>query len=275
MRWQNRPQSDNIIDQRATSGGSRPVRLGLGGIIFIGVALYALGGDPQAILQALSGQLSNIQVQSQSGSGGPVSQFDNEESKGVVSATLASLEKTWGGIFRQNGREYQVAPLVLFRGATETACGLGQTASGPFYCPADGRVYLDLGFMDELKALGGRGDFALAYVVAHEIGHHVQTLINPSKMRSQRSAEESVATELQADCLAGLWGHFAAKEGDFIEEGDIEEGLKAAAAVGDDHIQRATTGVVRPESFTHGSSQQRVAAFTRGFKSGDLGACSG
>lgn len=274
MRWRNRPQSDNVIDQRASGPRSTKTQLGVGSLLLIGVAMYALGGDPQAILQALSGQINNAVQQSPSGGQGSYSQFDTDDSKGLVSATLASLEQTWGSIFRHNGREYLAAPLVLFRGATDTACGLGQTASGPFYCPADGRVYLDLGFMDELRALGGHGDFALAYVVAHEIGHHVQTLIDPGRMGSRMNKEDSVKTELQADCFAGIWGHFAVQEGDFIEEGDIEEGLNAAAAVGDDHIQRTTTGVVRPESFTHGSSQQRVAAFRRGFEGGRLGDCN-
>jgi hypothetical protein len=248
--------------------------MGIGTLLVVGIAEFALGGDPKMILSLLQTEMQKGQ-QGYSGSTRPVNTaFDNDDTKGVVGATLADLEDRWTELFAQKGARYQPAPLVLFRGGTNTGCGYGETAAGPFYCPLDKSVYLDLNFMDELQKLGGQGDFGLAYVVAHEVGHHVQNLISPDKMRARKSQQDSVATELQADCFAGVWAHFANKQRDFIEAGDIEEGLKTAAAVGDDHIQRSTTGRVHPESFTHGTSQQRIAAFSAGFQSGRLESCS-
>ena len=238
----------------------------------LGVVVYLLGGDPRAVLSLLQGELAQ-QVSSPGGVQMPRSNFDSNETKGLVSVTLADLEDRWGAIFQQLGRSYTATPLVLFRDGTDTACGFGRRASGPFYCPADRQVYLDLSFMDELIALGGKGDFSLAYVVAHEVGHHVQNLLSPERMRGRNDQREAVAIELQADCYAGVWAHYANKERDFIEPGDIQEGLQTAAAVGDDHIQRSAGQVVSPESFTHGSSEQRQRAFMRGFDSGDIGRC--
>jgi predicted metalloprotease len=245
----------------------------LGSIVVVALAVFALGGDPKMILSLLANQMQ----QSAMPGGAPTqpqSVYDSEESKGLVSVTLADLEDRWTELFRRAGSRYTPAPLVLFRGSTSTGCGHGETASGPFYCPADGRVYLDLSFMDDLLRLGGKGDFSLAYVVAHEVGHHIQNLLNPQKMRGRKSQAESIGIELQADCFAGVWAHYANQERDFLEPGDIEEAIQTAAAVGDDHIQRSAGRSVSPESFTHGTSQQRMQAFSVGFRSGQMNSCS-
>lgn len=282
MRWSGRRQSDNVIDQRASgasSGGFRVPggrragpKIGLGGVVALGLMIYLLGGDPRAVLSLLQGELQQ-QATAPMSPRGPQSAFDSDESKGLVSVTLADLEDRWEQVFQKLGRSYVPTPLVLFRGSTDTACGMGQRASGPFYCPADRRVYLDLSFMDDLLKLGGKGDFSLAYVVAHEVGHHVQTLLHPERMRRKSDQRESIAIELQADCYAGLWAHHANQQRDFLEQGDIEEGLATAAAVGDDHIQRSSGHTVSPESFTHGTSEQRQQAFLVGFRSGDIASC--
>jgi predicted metalloprotease len=278
MKWQGRRQSDNIIDAREGSGPRRRMgaapKMGLGSIVILGLAVFALGGDPRIILSLLQNQMQQGAGMPPQSSMGPQSSHDSDDSKGLVSVTLADLEDKWGKMFQQRGARYQPAPLVLFRGGTDTGCGYGQTASGPFYCPADGRVYLDLSFMDDLNRLGGEGDFALAYVVAHEVGHHVQNLLNPNKMRSKKSQSESIGIELQADCFAGVWAHHANNERDFLEPGDIEEAITTAAAVGDDHIQRSAGRSVSPESFTHGTSEQRQKAFAVGFQSGRMESCS-
>jgi uncharacterized protein len=272
MKWIGRRQSDYVEDQRESSTGRGRAGIGIGSLVVVGLALYALGGDPQTIISILQSQIEQSPM-AYTQSSGPTSDFDSAESKTLVSVTLASLEDSWSRNFQERGAQYQPAPLVLYRGGTDTGCGFGQSATGPFYCPLDGKVYLDLGFMDDLVRLGGSGDFALAYVIAHEVGHHVQTLINPRRMRSQKSQAESIATELQADCYAGVWAFAASKELDFLEPGDLEEGLQAAAAVGDDHIQRSAGQMVSPESFSHGSSAQREEAFRMGFESGRMEAC--
>lgn len=277
MKWSGRRQSDYVIDQRGSSNAPRrrgAVPMGLGSVVFLALAVFALGGDPKTILTLLANQMEQSAMPGASAPVGARSAFDSEESKGLVSVTLADLEDRWTRLFQQRGASYTPAPLVLFRGSTSTGCGYGETASGPFYCPADGRVYLDLGFMEDLMRLGGKGDFSLAYVVAHEVGHHVQNLLNPSKMRGRKSQAESIAIELQADCFAGVWAHYADQERDFLESGDIEEGLQTAAAVGDDHIQRSAGASVSPESFTHGTSQQRMQAFSQGYRSGQMTSCS-
>lgn len=238
----------------------------------LGLVVYFLGGDPRIVLSLLQGQMTQ-QVGMPSQGQMPRSNFDSDDTKGLVSVTLADLEDRWQKIFQSLGRRYTQTPLVLFRGATDTACGLGQRASGPFYCPADKRVYLDLSFMDDLLKLGGKGDFSLAYVVAHEVGHHVQTLLDPQRMRGRSNQSDAIAIELQADCYAGLWAHYANQERDFLEPGDIQEGLATAAAVGDDHIQRSAGQAVSPESFSHGTSEQRQQAFMQGFRSGDIRGC--
>ena len=247
--------------------------MSLGAIVVLGIAVFALGGDPQAILALLSDQM-NQPGMTTSAPSAPQSDFDSDDSKGLVSVTLADLEDRWSQIFQERGAQYTPTPLVLFRGGTSTGCGLGETASGPFYCPLDGKVYLDLSFMDDLLKLGGKGDFSLAYVVAHEVGHHVQNLMNPQKMRARKSQSESVGIELQADCFAGVWAHHANSERDFIEPGDIDEALATAAAVGDDHIQRSSGRAVSPETFTHGSSEQRKKAFLVGFRTGVIDNCT-
>jgi predicted metalloprotease len=279
MKWSGRKQSDNVIDRRESSGAGMPTsrrgtgpKLGLGGVVALGLVVYFLGGDPRIVLSLLQGQMTQ-QVGMPSQGQMPPSNFDSDDTKGLVSVTLADLEDRWQKIFQSLGRRYTQTPLVLFRGATDTACGLGQRASGPFYCPADKRVYLDLSFMDDLLKLGGKGDFSLAYVVAHEVGHHVQTLLDPQRMRGRSNQSDAIAIELQADCYAGLWAHYANQERDFLEPGDIQEGLATAAAVGDDHIQRSAGQAVSPESFSHGTSEQRQQAFMQGFRSGDIRGC--
>jgi predicted metalloprotease len=205
---------------------------------------------------------------------------EEEELVDFVSAVLDSVQVAWTGLLPRVGRPYEAANLVLFRGAIESACGFAQSATGPFYCPADRKVYIDLSFYDDLRTrFGAPGDFAQAYVLAHEIGHHVQTLLGiDRRVRELQQAQPrlrnqySVAMELQADCLAGVWGHTAARKG-MLERGDIEEGLQAAAAIGDDRIQRQTTGYVTPDSFTHGSSEQRMFWLRRGLETGDPDAC--
>jgi predicted metalloprotease len=195
-----------------------------------------------------------------------------EELKGFVSTVLASTEDTWHEIFRERGALYEEPKLVLFSGAVESGCGFAQSAMGPFYCPADRRVYIDLSFLSDLKTrFGAPGDFAQAYVIAHEVGHHIQNITD--KMRGDRSNAASVRAELQADCLAGVWAMRANAKRKILEPGDVEEGLAAAAAVGDDRLQKRSQGYVVPESFTHGSSAQRVAAFKRGLESGTVSAC--
>jgi predicted metalloprotease len=275
MKWQGRRQSENVIDRRSQGAGVRRAGAGgVGALLVVGLTMYLLGADPQAIVASLQNELQQSAGSAKQQPQNAVTAYDSEETKGLVGATLASLEDHWTEIFRRNNATYSAAPLVLFRGGTDTGCGYGQTASGPFYCPADHTVYLDLNFMDELVKLGGRGDFGLAYVVAHEVGHHVQTLLDPRRMGGRKGQQESIATELQADCYAGVWAHYANNQRGFIETGDIEEGLKTAAAVGDDHIQRSMTGRVSPESFSHGTSEQRVQAFNVGFRTGRVDACA-
>jgi predicted metalloprotease len=275
MKLGGKRESDYVIDQRGAGGGSRrrvAAPMGLGSVVVVAIAVFVLGGDPKVILSLLQNQMQQSASPGMPPSG-PQSVHDSEESKKLVSVTLADLEDRWTRIFQQAGSRYTPSPLVLFRGGTNTGCGFGETASGPFYCPADGRVYLDLSFMEDLLRLGGKGDFSLAYVVAHEVGHHIQTLMSPEKMRSRKSQAESIGIELQADCFAGIWAHYANQERDFLEPGDIEEGLATAAAVGDDHIQKSAGRRVSPESFTHGTSEQRMQAFMVGFRSGQVSSC--
>jgi predicted metalloprotease len=214
---------------------------------------------------------------------GPLKQSAEEKTLvDFVSVVLADTEDTWHQLFRQMGSEYEEPNLVLFRGATKTACGFGQAAMGPFYCPADHKVYIDLSFYSDLKTrFKAPGDFAQAYVIAHEVGHHVQTLLGISEkvQRAKRSLNEiegnklSVRQELQADCFAGIWAYHAERSRQLLESGDIEEGLNAASAIGDDRLQKQSQGYVSPDSFTHGSSAQRVKWFKIGFKQGDLKQC--
>ena len=273
MRWESGRRSENIEDRR---GMRMPGGLAGGGIGVVVIALIAMffGVDPSVILQdAGSPQPSQT--------GAPVDPA-GDRVKDFVSVVLADTEDTWSEIFRRGGAQYEVPRLVLFSGAVQSACGFAQAAVGPFYCSGDRKVYLDLDFFQTLeKRLGAKGDFAQAYVIAHEIGHHVQNQLGISSKVAQagerRGKEQanrlSVRQELQADCFAGIWANHANRSRQVLEAGDVEEGLNAASAIGDDKLQMQARGYVAPESFTHGSSEQRVAWFRRGLESGELSAC--
>ncbi len=277
MRTEGRRRSSNIDDRRG-SGGRRGLAIGggLGGLVLVLIASF-LGIDPGDILPQGGAPTAGVEQS------GPYQESPREaQMRETAEVTLADTEETWGRIFREAGYTYREPTMVFFSGLDQSACGTAQSAMGPFYCPLDQRVYIDLGFFDELaRRFGAPGDFAQAYVIAHEVGHHVQTLLGISErvqgMRqraSQTDANElSVRMELQADCFAGVWAHFAATERNLLEEGDIEEGLRAAAAVGDDTIQRQTQGRVVPESFTHGSAEQRMSWFRKGLETGDEDQC--
>lgn len=273
MRWRDRRQSDNIEDRRGFGGRGMAIGGGLGGLIVLVVALL-LGADPQQLLE----QLPN----NEPGSSVPASRTTNpeeEELKQFVGVVLAETEDVWTTIFRQQlNRDYRKPTLVLFRDRVNSACGQAGASVGPFYCPGDQKLYIDLSFFRELKTrFGAPGDFAIAYVVAHEVGHHVQNLMGTmgrvSNAQGQTGEEEgnalSVRLELQADFYAGVWANFAEKRG-IVEPGDIDEALGAASAVGDDRLQREGQGYVVPDSFTHGSSEQRSTWFRRGFETGDI-----
>lgn len=273
MRLDQEGQSTNVEDRR----GMRVSRgLAGGGIGTIAIVLIGLffGIDPSVLLQGNIDSAPPAQQAPQQGANDEMGQF--------VSSVLASTERTWGEIFRRHGQEYQEPKLVLFSGAVESACGFAQSASGPFYCPQDRRVYIDLEFFRELRdRFKAPGDFAQAYVIAHEIGHHVQNQLGVMRKtgelqsRSSRAQANaiSVRVELQADCLAGIWAGTANRDRKILEEGDIEEGLNAAAQIGDDRIQKRSQGYVVPEGFTHGSAEQRVRWFRRGLESRDLDQC--
>lgn len=280
MRWQGGRRSSNIEDRRG-SGLGRPLAVG-GGAASIVVALLVmlLGGDPSDVLSGGGGGGPEM-YPGTGGSGQPVDPRQ-EEMKEFVSVVLADTEDTWPGLLEPLGVQYAQPRLVLFSDAVRSACGTQDSAVGPFYCPPDQRVYLDLGFFDELsRRFGAPGDFAQAYVVAHEVGHHVQNLLGISdQVHAQRSLMSradanalSVLQELQADCFAGIWAHHAQRQRQVLEEGDVEEGLGAASAIGDDTLQRRARGRVVPESFTHGSSKQRVYWFRRGLEQGTVKAC--
>jgi predicted metalloprotease len=274
MRWQDGPQSDNVEDRRRSGGGTMMVGGGIGTLLL--VVVYALlGGDPQQLLQNLP------QVQQQPGGGGndrPLTAEEEEAGK-FVRAVLGQTEQVWDAEFRKLGRGYQKPKLILFEGQVATGCGNASSAVGPFYCPADQQVYIDLSFFDEMRQkFHAPGDFAQAYVIAHEIGHHVQKLLGTSDkvQAARRGASEaegnqlSVRLELQADFYAGVWAHHAQKAFNILEPGDMEEAIVAANAIGDDTLQKRFQRTVVPERFTHGTSAQRVRWFQRGFKSGDI-----
>ena len=286
MRWRGRRVSSNVEDRRGQRGpmgaGGKGIGLGCGGVILVVVVALLTGVDPMQLLQLVSQvQAPQDPGPSQGLPGGEPGEVTDElgQFAGVV---MADTEDTWRQLFRAMGQTYQDPTLVLFSGSVASACGYAGSASGPFYCPADGKVYLDLSFFDELeRRFGAPGDFAQAYVIAHEVGHHVQNLLGISEQvqraRQQLSRSEanelSVRLELQADCLAGVWGHHAHKYRQLLEPGDLQEAMGAAAAIGDDNIQRQSTGRVVPESWTHGSSEQRQRWLTRGLESGDPNAC--
>lgn len=296
MKWRGRQRSSNIEDRR--SQGVSGVRGGSGGIIrllpaifrllgFKGTAILLIGvvllatftGNLPALLSLFGIPDSAPTVSSSE----PLQETAEEKERvDFVSVILADTEETWSAIFSENGQRYSPPKLVLFRGVVNSACGTAQSAMGPFYCPADQRVYIDLSFYDQLQnQLNAPGDFAQAYVIAHEVGHHIQTLLGISQQvnaaRNSISQVEwnklSVKQELQADCFAGIWAHHANKARQLLEVGDLEEGLKAASAIGDDTLQKQATGVVRPDSFTHGSSAQRVSWFKTGYENGHVEAC--
>lgn len=273
MRWRMGRRSSNIEDRRGTGGPPIAAGGGLGVIVIALIAMF-LGVDPSVILQSLDGTTSSGPSQP------PPAQ--NDELTQFVSVVLADTEDTWIPIFRQSGATYREPKLVLFSNQVNSACGLAQAAVGPFYCPADQKVYLDLSFYEDLKNRhNAPGDFAQAYVIAHEIGHHVQTLTGISRQvqaakrgRSQAEANQlSVRQELQADCYAGIWAHHAQRTRNILEPGDIEEALNAASQIGDDTLQKQAQGYVVPDSFTHGSSTQRVRWFKQGFQSGKVEQC--
>jgi uncharacterized protein len=281
MRWTPGGVSTDIEDRRGGGGFSfgRGPQIGCGGAIILLVLSLLTGRNFFTLFDGSGGGAGPTPA-------GPTStapvQQTPEEARQVefISDALDDIQNTWTALLEKEGVRYERSKLVLFRDMTQTACGTGQAASGPFYCPGDGKVYLDLGFFDELhRRFGAPGDFAQAYVVAHEIGHHVQNLLGTSSrvteaMQSDRrnANEYSVRLELQADCYAGVWGHSAAQR-NILEAGDVEEGLGAAAAVGDDRLQEMSGRAVNPESFTHGSAEQRMEWFQRGFRSGNLRDC--
>jgi hypothetical protein len=271
--------SDNVEDRRGETGGGGGfgggrMRLGLGGVVVVLVLSLIFR---QNLFQFLDTGAAG----SPATAGGPVATSPEEDSLArFVSFVLDTVQATWAQTLPSMGVPYQNAHLVLFRDGIESACGFAETATGPFYCPGDHKVYIDLGFYQELKdRFGASGDFAQAYVLAHELGHHIQTLLgtedqvrHSQRLHGGQENELSVRMELQADCYAGVWGHVAGQE-HMLESGDLEEGINAAAAVGDDRLQRMATGQVNPESFTHGTSAERAAWFRRGYASGRLDAC--
>jgi predicted metalloprotease len=273
-------QSSNVEDRRGMSMGRGVMGGGIGMIILVVVGML-FGIDPRVIM-GLAGTVQTVQNQvapaKVEGAKGPLA----DDLGKFVSGVLADTEKTWGQLFAQLGRTYREPTLVLFTGATPTACGTGQAAMGPFYCPLDQKVYIDLAFYQQLRdRFRAPGDFAQAYVIAHEVGHHVQNQLGimekmdqlRSRMTPQQSNALSVRLELQADCFAGVWAHHAQNR-NLLEAGDVEEALRAASAIGDDTIQRQTQGRIVPDSFTHGSSEQRQRWFMTGMKSGQLAACN-
>jgi len=314
MKWEGRRQSSNVEDRRGQGGGGfgggglgdifggglgrrggiqlprgaggvRSGGMGLGTIVIIGlVAWFVFGINPLQILGGMlggsMGSPSSSYTQSQSSS--PMSNAEQDRAYQFASVVMADTEDVWTQLFRAGGQSYKAPTLVIYTSATQTACGMGQAGMGPFYCPGDQKVYIDLSFFNELATrFGAAGDFAQAYVIAHEVGHHVQTITGLSSRVSQAksgaSEEEanqlSVRQELQADCYAGVWAHHAQRTKAILEPGDLEEALRAASAVGDDTIQRQARGTVSPESFTHGSAEQRMRWFRTGFDTGSVQGC--
>lgn len=272
MRWQGERESENVEDRRGVSRGGLAIGGGLGGIVVLVIALL-LGADPRQLLQQSPGENPVSTTESSR----PTNPHE-EELKHFSLVVLASTEDIWTDIFRQNGEQYRKPTLVLFTDEVQSACGLANSAVGPFYCPGDQKLYLDLGFFDELQTrFRAPGDFAQAYVVAHEVGHHVQRLLGTmdkvdaarSRLSEAEANQLSVRLELQADFLAGVWAHYAQQKG-LLEQGDVEEALNAASAVGDDRLQREGQGYVVPDSFTHGTSEQRIRWFRKGLETGDI-----
>ncbi|GMV00514.1 MAG: zinc metallopeptidase [Burkholderiaceae bacterium] len=277
MRWQGQRESTNVEDRRGMGG--RRAGLGLGTIAIALLASWLFGVDPRMIMGVLEGvdTMTGMSTQQQGPAPAPT-----DETGRFVSVVLASTEDVWSQTFQQAGRTYSPPKLVLYDGRIDTACGLGAAATGPFYCPGDHRLYIDLSFFRLMRErLGAPGDFAQAYVIAHEVGHHVQNLLGTMEQMdgARRRVTErqynalSVRLELQADCFAGVWANHSQQARKWLEAGDIEEGIGAAEAVGDDRLQRQSQGVVTPETFTHGTSAQRVHWFQTGYKSGRTSQC--
>jgi uncharacterized protein len=281
VRWKDLRRSSNVRDVRGAGGGGVPLRIGRGGIggglgaIVIVVLAFIFGG-PEAVLQLLGG-----------GGGAPTSEQGrpltaNDETSDFVARVLGSTEDVWNQVLGQQGQAYQPPELLVFAGAVQSACGYASSASGPFYCPGDRSIYLDTTFFDQLAQMGGPGDFAAAYVIGHEVGHHVQKLLGTAdqvRAAQQRASETDanrlqVAMELQADCFAGVWAFHANRTTRVLEPGDVEEGLGAAEAIGDDTLQRNAGRGVTPDSFTHGSSADRQQWLSTGLRSGDPSACN-
>ena len=289
MKWEGQRESDQIEDRRdgGGGGGGGGIRIGggrgvgLGTIAVALVASWVFGINPGTVISVLGSLQGGQAPVSQSPQGTPHARPQDESAR-FVSTVLASTEDVWGQVFSESGREYRKPVLVLYRGATRTACGTGQAAMGPFYCPGDQKVYLDLDFFDTMRRqLGAPGDFAQAYVVAHEVGHHVQHLLGVTDkvdaLRNRQSEAQanamSVRVELQADCFAGVWASRSQQGRQWLEQGDLEEAMNAAHQIGDDTLQQNAGGAVRPESFTHGTSAQRMRWFQRGFQSGQPAQC--
>jgi uncharacterized protein len=277
MRLEGRAESVNVEDRRGRKMRGGPAGVGCGGLLLVLALSYFTGQDPAVLLQLLGA------VQQTTAEPAPAQATEPKDQLGRFAAlVLADTEQTWHGVFRETGRTYEEPPLVLFSQSVRSACGAASAAMGPFYCPADRTVYLDPVFFDQLsKRFGAPGDFAQAYVIAHEVGHHIQNLLGVSSgvSAAQQQAGEaqanvlSVRLELQADCFAGVWGHRASRDRQVIEPGDFEEGMRAAASIGDDAIQEMTQGSIRPESWTHGSSEQRQFWLRRGLATGDPNRC--
>ena len=292
MKWDGQRESSQIEDRRSSGGGGRGgggIRVGGGrgvGLGTIAVALVAgwvFGINPGTIIGVLGGlEGAAPGATQQAPAPGATRSAPQDENARFVSTVLASTEEVWAETFQASGRDYRKPVLVLYRGSTRSACGTGQAAMGPFYCPGDEKVYLDLGFFETMRRqLGAPGDFAQAYVVAHEVGHHVQHLLGITDrvdaLRGRQSEAQanamSVRLELQADCFAGVWAGRSQQAKNWLEQGDLEEAMNAASQIGDDTLQQNAGGAVRPESFTHGSSAQRMRWFQRGFQSGQVSQC--
>lgn len=278
MRWRDGRRSDNVEDRRRLTPGTVMVGGGAGSLLIVIVALL-FGVDPQALLQQAGNNPGPVVAQGDPGPGGDGAEEANDEGKQFVEAVLAETEDVWNRLFANMGKQYREPKLVLFSRQVESACGIATAAVGPFYCPGDEKVYIDLAFYDDLRTkFRAPGEFAQAYVIAHEIGHHVQNQLGITakmqRMQGRISKEDynqlSVRLELQADFLAGVWANHAHKEKQILEAGDIESALNAASAIGDDRLQRESQGYVVPDSFTHGTSAQRARWFRRGFETGDI-----
>ena len=281
MKWEGNRESDNVEDRRSGGGGGLigGRSIGIGTVVLALIGWGVIGINPLTTISVLSGAGGGAPQVSQGPAHAPP---QGDRQAAFVSTVLASTEDVWGQMFQQGGAQYRAPRLVLFRGATATACGTGQSAMGPFYCPGDHKVYLDMDFFDTMsRQLGAPGEFARAYVIAHEVGHHVQTLLGTTgkvdAMRGRVSQREqnalSVRLELQADCYAGIWARHSQQARNWLEAGDIESAINAAEQIGDDTLQQRSGSSVRPDAFTHGSSAQRVRWFTQGYKGASVSAC--